>query len=49
MRGVSLLPSGEIDMAGLVEEAGFAQPDRRAKTVAGFCSVQFQVVRAEIG
>jgi hypothetical protein len=42
MRLASLLPSAEIDVTDLVEEAGFAQSDRGAKTIASFCPMQFQ-------
>jgi hypothetical protein len=41
MRLVPLFPPAEIDMTDLVWKAGFAEPDRRTKTVACFCSVQF--------
>jgi hypothetical protein len=49
MRLVSLFPPAKIDVAGLVVQTGFAQPNRRAKTIAGFCSVQFEVGHAGLG
>jgi hypothetical protein len=49
MRLVSLLPSAEIDMADLLEQAGFAQSNHRTSTIAGLCSVQLQVARAGLG